>query len=48
MTIMARLIEHAQAKGVTAISYGQYYEKRKAGRQIDEHLTNEKEPSEYA
>jgi hypothetical protein len=29
MTIMARLLEHAQAKGVTIISYGQYYEKRK-------------------
>ena len=29
MSIMARLIEHAQAKEVTIISYGQYYEKRK-------------------
>jgi alanine racemase len=32
MSIMARLIEHAQIKEVTIISYGQYYEAQKTDR----------------
>jgi hypothetical protein len=37
MTIMARLVEHAQVKGVTVISYGQYYEKRNKRKDLLEY-----------
>jgi len=51
MTIMACILDHAQAKGLTIISYKQYYEKRKVERLASMRKSKsyiEKELTEYA